>query len=465
LIRNYRSESLTYQTKAGIEIFGGAGKLPFNDSASSWPITASSKDRLSIVLDQGPGPYLPTWQSCPFLPAYTNFNYLRLQISNDYVPSEPLLAYSTSRAVTSAFQQVSPARPKDYPVTPGSYYAGFISTKAGREVYYEGDPVSDIYLPIYKSFDDNTTVAILLAVLHWSSYFTDLLPTNARDISVVLHDSCTRPSTYFVRGNKVVYGGPEDIHEASFEKFAITSSWDSVDVIEDGTESGLSYLSSHCPPSIKIYPTTNYYHQFNNKQPIYMTLTVAMVFTFTTLVFIAYDRLVQRRQDLVLTKALQSGAIVTSLFPQSIAERLMKQQQTEEKNNWNTKSNQRLRSFVSNRETNILGSTVPIADLFPNATVSFADIAGFTAWSSTREPTQVFVLLQNLYQAFDHIANQRKVFKVETIGDCYVAVTGCPEIQDQHAVIMARFATDCQRKMKEVTSNLSLSLGPDTNGK
>ena len=51
----------------------------------------------------------------------------------------------------------------------------------------------------------------------------------------------------------------------------------------------------------------------------------------------------------------------------------------------------------------------------------FADIAGFTAWSSQREPTQVFTLLQTLYHAFDRVANKRDVFKVETIGDCYMA--------------------------------------------
>ena len=49
------------------------------------------------------------------------------------------------------------------------------------------------------------------------------------------------------------------------------------------------------------------------------------------------------------------------------------------------------------------------------------DIAGFTAWSSQREPTQVFTLLQTLYHAFDRVANKRSVFKVETIGDCYMA--------------------------------------------
>ena len=55
----------------------------------------------------------------------------------------------------------------------------------------------------------------------------------------------------------------------------------------------------------------------------------------------------------------------------------------------------------------------------PIATVLFADLVGFTAWSSEREPTQVFQLLETLYHAYDTIARKRRVFKVETIGDCY----------------------------------------------
>ena len=46
----------------------------------------------------------------------------------------------------------------------------------------------------------------------------------------------------------------------------------------------------------------------------------------------------------------------------------------------------------------------------------FLDIASFTAWSSEREPSQVFVLLETVYQAFDKIAAKMQVFKVETIG-------------------------------------------------
>lgn len=59
------------------------------------------------------------------------------------------------------------------------------------------------------------------------------------------------------------------------------------------------------------------------------------------------------------------------------------------------------------------------ADLFPHATVFFADIAGFTSWSSVREPSQVFTLLETIYKSFDKSAKKRKVFKVETVGDCY----------------------------------------------
>ena len=63
---------------------------------------------------------------------------------------------------------------------------------------------------------------------------------------------------------------------------------------------------------------------------------------------------------------------------------------------------------------------------------------------------------------FDKIAFRRKVFKVETIGDCYVAVTGVPEAQDEHAVIMCKFARDCMLKMNVLTSSLTAQLGEET---
>jgi len=104
----------------------------------------------------------------------------------------------------------------------------------------------------------------------------------------------------------------------------------------------------------------------------------------------------------------------------------------------------------------------PIADFFPDTTIMFADIVGFTAWSSTREPSQVFTLLETIYHEFDQIAKQRRVFKVETVGDCYVAVAGLPDPRKDHAMVMARFGRDCSTQMRVLTKRLEVVLGPDT---
>jgi class 3 adenylate cyclase len=124
--------------------------------------------------------------------------------------------------------------------------------------------------------------------------------------------------------------------------------------------------------------------------------------------------------------------------------------------------NQRLKTFLNGEVDSNEDHNQPIADLFPQCTVFFADIAGFTAWSSTREPAQVFLLLQAVYQAFDVLAKKRRVFKVETIGDSYVAVTGLPEPQSDHAMIMVRFASECLIKLGTITKELEVTLGPET---
>jgi hypothetical protein len=152
---------------------------------------------------------------------------------------------------------------------------------------------------------------------------------------------------------------------------------------------------------------------------------MTLVIVFTIFMFLLYDRLVEKRQRIVLSKAAQSTAIVSSLFPKQVRDKMMEMQEENATPDSKSKSpTNKLKAFMS-----APGATAPVvesqlAELFPNCTVLFADISGFTAWSSTREPANVFVLLQTVFSGFDRIAKRRKVFKVETIGDCYLAVTG-----------------------------------------
>lgn len=71
-------------------------------------------------------------------------------------------------------------------------------------------------------------------------------------------------------------------------------------------------------------------------------------------------------------------------------------------------------------------------------------------------------MLETLFYRFDEIAIRRRVFKVETVGDCYVAVTGLPDPRKDHAVIMARFARAILEKMEILTKDMERTLGPDT---
>ena len=71
-------------------------------------------------------------------------------------------------------------------------------------------------------------------------------------------------------------------------------------------------------------------------------------------------------------------------------------------------------------------------------------------------------MLQSVYQAFDAVASRRGVFKVETIGDSYVAVCGLPRPNSRHATAMARFAHECMMSFKHTVRRLESTLGPDT---
>jgi Adenylate and Guanylate cyclase catalytic domain len=153
---------------------------------------------------------------------------------------------------------------------------------------------------------------------------------------------------------------------------------------------------------------------------------MTIISAFTIFMFLLYVRLVEKRQHFVLSKAAQATAIVSSLFPEHVRDKMMEMQ--DEKSNQRSKferpSNQ-LKTFMTTDGSTVVPAVESqLAELFPHCTVIFADISGFTAWSSTREPGNVFVLLQTVFSGFDRIAKRRKVFKVETIGDCYMAVTG-----------------------------------------
>ncbi|EGD74805.1 TKL/DICTY4/DRK protein kinase [Salpingoeca rosetta] len=73
-------------------------------------------------------------------------------------------------------------------------------------------------------------------------------------------------------------------------------------------------------------------------------------------------------------------------------------------------------------------------------TIFFSDIVGFTNISGTLPPEKVMNMLDRFYTKLDKLADEMELFKVETIGDAYMAVTNLLKEQSDHTARIARFA-------------------------
>lgn len=63
-----------------------------------------------------------------------------------------------------------------------------------------------------------------------------------------------------------------------------------------------------------------------------------------------------------------------------------------------------------------------VTDRLHNVTLIFADIVGFTNWSASKKPEEIVKMLSNLFTRFDKLCVEYDVYKVHTIGDCYVVM-------------------------------------------
>jgi adenylate cyclase len=85
---------------------------------------------------------------------------------------------------------------------------------------------------------------------------------------------------------------------------------------------------------------------------------------------------------------------------------------------------------------------VAIADAYPEASILFADMAGFTARASDMAPNDLVQFLNDVYTRLDRLVELHSLEKIKTTGDSYMVVSGVPESRPDHAARLAELALD-----------------------
>ncbi|CAB9501729.1 Receptor-type guanylate cyclase gcy [Seminavis robusta] len=461
-----KSEDYDYEEEKGYTDFlNKVFRGPVEDGMVIRPyIFNLTADGISLPPDDAEH-FLPWWQFAPFIEGVNSgINYNTFSSSTRGPDLQTVMA-TQKPLVTPAWDYSLQNRATVARKAVLNMY--LMRWKDGGKKYEDG-PASDLYFPVFESYEDEDTymdippeertmVGVLSAYVYWQIYFENVLPDadNAQGVIVVLENNCDQAFTYVINGASASYVGMGDLHDPKYDDLVVSTGYGAF----LGGHAATGDFDNQCIYGIKVYPSVEMEDHFLTSMPLIFTLVVVAVFVVTSLIFVLYDVMVEKRQTAVMKKAVQSTEVVNSLYPAAVRDRLFDASATK---SVKTDSS----SFLVEQPNGGGADEEPdgiVADLYNDSTILFADLAGFTQWSSTKEPKHVFQLLETLYAEFDRIAKKRRVFKVETIGDCYLAITGVPRPQSRHALIMARFAHECRTVMNKVIhSKLVHTLGEET---
>ncbi len=136
----------------------------------------------------------------------------------------------------------------------------------------------------------------------------------------------------------------------------------------------------------------------------------------------------QHEKELLHIEQMKTEKLMLNILPKPIADRLKK------------------------GEKNIAGN-------YPESTVLFSDLVGFTKMSSEKTAGELVLLLNSLFTKFDQRAEDLGLEKIKTIGDAYMAVGGLPIPRADHADIVADMALGMFCDLQEFNTAHGMNLG------
>eukprot|EP00980_Cylindrotheca_fusiformis_P015018 scaffold4131_cov94-Cylindrotheca_fusiformis.AAC.2 len=310
-----------------------------------------------------PGPVLPNWQAFP--------------LKKDIILNRSLRSLDMLKfpEVADQFQITSlTLRPS----------IGFIQL-------YDDSPGAELGAMVVNSqilqpvIEDGNLVGVIILRLPWLEFFQNLNVDGLSDTVAVLRSSCNigygaslverNELSYMIHSSGAVFLGRLDAHNPKYDDLVVSRVVVNVDLETAELPDGV------CVPEITLdlYPTKEFEVSFQTSKPKLYTVVVVAIFAFTSIVFLLYDHFVGRRQRKFMARIMRQDQIVSNVFPAAIRDRLFEAEHKGSKEDG-------LLDPLGGRGISVEGA--PLADLFLETTVVFADMVGFTAWASAREPAQ-----------------------------------------------------------------------------
>jgi class 3 adenylate cyclase len=99
-----------------------------------------------------------------------------------------------------------------------------------------------------------------------------------------------------------------------------------------------------------------------------------------------------------------------------------------------------------------------IAERYDDVTVLFADVVDFTAFADRTSPERLVGILDELFSAFDTLAEGHGLEKIKTIGDAYMVAGGLPDRRPDHALAVIELAQEMQAELRRICESLGTDL-------
>jgi len=308
---------------AGLQFQGVAANdikpdpIPYNIHDQDGPLPASA-----------PGPFSPLWQTSPApngkSTVIVNYNLVSSQAFKLLIFKAGIYRQGVISSIMQTNASIAPTNPVDV------FFRSLSENMTS--------PQSLLLQPVMSTFADSAPITgHFMAIVAWQNYFENVLSTgtdgtmnggNGRNsIEAVLTDPVGQSYTFSIIGPTVTNIIVGDQHDPAFDNLVMSSPfacYGNASAVEIPAAQTPADVNPHlCGYTLSIYPTSALQSVYlTNKPSVYLGV-VFVIIIVTTLIFLIYDCRVRRQEKHLMEKAERTHALVASLFPKNVHERIM----------------------------------------------------------------------------------------------------------------------------------------------